>query len=282
MNDLFYFVTEAKLSNYDEDNQLTSSDIAPSEVQAVLVRDLGVTFKWFRDCGLTLNLDKCKLLVLPQRKSDQVELVTDGSQVKATDNVELLGVVINNELNFKSHIPKLINKVGKQIDELNRFKHILSFSSKIRIYRAFIMPHFSYCSSIWNSCLKEDSDRLERLREWAVRYVFNDFSNGYDTLCYKIGYSLSCRGKQEMLLTIFKALNNNMPQYIQSLFKVPKNKKNLRGKKKRVLPVAKTTTYGLKSTSYIAAKAWNALPNNVRSVAEFGLFRSEIRKLSNL
>ena len=65
LNDLFYFVTEAKLSNYADDNQLTSSDIAPGEVQAVLVRDL--------ICGLTLNLDKFKLLVLPERKSDQVD-----------------------------------------------------------------------------------------------------------------------------------------------------------------------------------------------------------------
>ena len=152
LNDLFYFITEAKLSTYANDNQLTSSDIAPSEVQAVLVRDLGVTSKWFHDFGLTLNLDKCKLLVLPERKSDQVELDIDGSQVKATDNVELLGVVIDNNLNFKSHISKLIKKVGKQISVLNRFKQVLSFSSKMRIYREFIMPHVSYCTcnSIWN------------------------------------------------------------------------------------------------------------------------------------
>ena len=49
-----------------------------------------------------------------------------------------------------------------------------------------------------------------------------------------------------------------------------------------VLPVAKTTTYGLKSTSYIAAKAWNALPDNLRSVADFARFRKELRKLRNL
>ena len=67
LNDLFYFVTAAKLSNYADDNQLTSSDVAPGEVQAVLVRNLGGTSKWFRDCGLTLNLDECKLLVLPIR-----------------------------------------------------------------------------------------------------------------------------------------------------------------------------------------------------------------------
>lgn len=37
------------------------------------------------------------------------------------------------------------------------------------------MPHFTYCSSVWNSCLKEDSDRLERLHEIALRYVLMTF-----------------------------------------------------------------------------------------------------------
>ena len=49
-----------------------------------------------------------------------------------------------------------------------------------------------------------------------------------------------------MLSIIFKALKNSMPQYIQSLFHVRENKKNLRGRNKLVLPVAKTATYGLK------------------------------------
>jgi len=94
LNDLFYFIIEAKLSNYADDNQLTSSDIAPGVIQAVLVRDLGVTCKWFRDYGLTLNLDRCKLLVLPERKSDQIELGVDGYQVKATDNVDSWGLLL--------------------------------------------------------------------------------------------------------------------------------------------------------------------------------------------
>ena len=149
-----------------------------------------------------------------------------------------MGVVIDNKINVKNHISKSIKKVGRQIDVLNRFKHILSFSTKIRIDRAFIMPHFTYCSSVWHSCLKEDSDRLKRLHERALRYVLNDFRKGYDSLSSKVGYSLSCRRKQDMLLIIFKALNNSMPQYIQSLFNIRENKKNLWGRNKLVLPVA--------------------------------------------
>ena len=66
------------------------------------------------------------------------------------------------------------------------------------------------------------------------------------------------------------------------MFVIRGNKKNLRGNNNLVLPVAKTTTYGLKSTLYIAAKAWNALPDNFRSVADFARFRKELRKLRNL
>ena len=85
-----------------------------------------------------------------------------------------------------------------------------------------------------------------------------------------------------MLLIIFKVLKNSMPQYIQSSFNIREYKKNLRGNNKLVLPVARTMTYGLKSTSYIAAKEWNALPDNLRSVADLARFRKELRKLRNL
>ena len=98
-----------------------------------------------------------------------------------------------------------------------------------------------------------------------------------DMIVYsKTGYSLSCRRKQDMLFIILKALTNSVPQYIQSLVNIRENKKNLRGKNKLVLPVAKTTTYGLKSTCYIAAKACNTLPDNLRSVAEFARFRNKL------
>ena len=60
-----------------------------------------------------------------------------------------------------------------------------------------------YCSSVLNSCLKEDGDRLERLQVRVLRNLFNDFYIGYDSLCSKTGYSLSSRWKQDMH---FKAL----------------------------------------------------------------------------
>ena len=67
-----------------------------------------------------MNLDKCKLFVLPERKSSDIKTGIDNINVDAIDKVELLDVIIDNKLHFKHHISKITKKVGKQLDVLSR------------------------------------------------------------------------------------------------------------------------------------------------------------------
>ena len=70
-NDLFYFIKEAKLSNYADDDQLYFADTDPAIVEHVLNRELVVVCEWFRNNKMILNTEKCKALVL-SRKPDVV------------------------------------------------------------------------------------------------------------------------------------------------------------------------------------------------------------------
>ena len=58
LNDLFYFVSVAELTNYADDNQISFCHQDPVEVQSVLINELDTASKWFKDCGMTLNLNK--------------------------------------------------------------------------------------------------------------------------------------------------------------------------------------------------------------------------------
>ena len=169
LNDLFYFVSVAELTNYADDNQISFSHQDPVEVQSVLINELDTASKWFKDCGMTLHLDKCKLFVLPESKSSDIKICIDDINVDTIDKVELLGVIIDNKLHFKDNISKIAKKVGKQLDVLSRLKNILYFPSKMHIHKSFIMAHFTYCSSVWHNCLKTDSDKLEEMNERALR-----------------------------------------------------------------------------------------------------------------
>lgn len=94
------------------------------------------------------------------------------------------------------------------------------------------MSHIHYYSSVWHHCLKSDSKKLERLHERALRYLYGDESSQNSSLFHgRIGYSLMDRRIQNMLIIVFKAINNIYPpEYLRDLFRLRDNiKTGLRG-----------------------------------------------------
>ena len=191
-----------------------------------------VVCEWFRNNKMILNPEKCKVLVLSRKPNVKLSLFAEGVALPLLDTVDLFGLTFrDNSLNFGKHITKISKKGGKQLDVLCRLKNILSFRTKLCIYDSFVMSHFHYCSSIWYNCLKSDSKKLGRLHERALRYLYSDESSQTSTLCDRIGYSLVDRGIQNLLIIVFKTINNYPPEYLSDLFRLKDNIKNLRGLK---------------------------------------------------
>ena len=53
-----------------------------------------------------------------------------------------------------------------------------------------------------------------------------------------------------------------------------------RGSNITVLPKVNTTTYGLKSWRYPAAKLWNSMPDPIRRLGNYKSFKKKLRKLN--
>ena len=85
-------------------------------------------------------------------------------------------------------------------------------------------------------CLKTGSKKLEKLHERALKYIYRDLSLDYRAVTDRtVSYTLADRRLQDMLIIIYKALNNRLPVYIENMFRVRINIKNLRGMNKLVL-----------------------------------------------
>ena len=80
---------------------------------------------------------------------------------------------------------------------------------------------------------------------------------------------------------IFKAVNGMLPAYISDLFvvRIRNNVKNLRGANRLAVPRKNPLTFGLKSTSFISAKVWNSLPDELRSTTILKEFMNAVREL---
>ena len=73
---------------------------------------------------------------------------------------------------------------------------------------------------------------------------------------------------------------NNYPSYMKDMFTLRSVRYNLRGNYILSLPKPKTTTYGLHSFSYLSAKMWNSLSDDLRTCDQFYEFKRKIISLA--
>ena len=209
----------------------------------------------------------------------------ENSSIPVTKEFDMLGITIDNKLKFDNHVAKICRKVSQQIAVLKRMKKMLPFETRRDLYLAFILPHFNYCSETWNFCSKSAADKLERLNERAIRFVFRDKYTSYSELLNALGLSsLKQQRLIKITLSVFNAIHNSLaPKSIQDLIVHRKNVSyNLRGDYILSLPKPKSTTYGLNSVRYIGPKLWNSIPNMFRNITNFKSFKRSISQVDLL
>lgn len=169
---------------------------------------------WITDNGLLLNPKKCESLIFRrtnpknnQTEEEKINFSVDGTLIEPSTTCKLLGVHIDERLNFNNHVASICKKASKQIAVISRFRKLLSIQTKLTLYKAYILPHFTYCSTVWMHCGKTASDKLEKLNKRALRLIFNDNANTYATLLETSNMpSLHDRRVQDMCILIYKVI----------------------------------------------------------------------------
>ena len=163
----------------------------------------------------------------------------------------------------------------------NRLKNILPCKTKEALYRAFILPNFFYCSQVWHHCGASEHYQA-RVNKPALRFIYKDNSTSYHTLLKWIGLhsTLETHKIENMLVIINSCFLGRAPASIDRLINVTTSNYNLRGVNVLSLPKVNSTKYGLKCFSYYAAKQWNTLPDDIRTLAGTKDFVSKIRSLT--
>ena len=59
-----------------------------------------------------------------------------------------LGVTIDDNLDWGSHIENIIKKVSSIIGAIKRVRHLILQATLHLTYRALILPHFNYCNTV--------------------------------------------------------------------------------------------------------------------------------------
>ena len=264
--------------NYADDNTLSKSCHYLATVIKSLEDDSASLISWFSVNKMQANPEKFQAMAIGDNThKHNITLNLNGCNISCDDQVKLLGVTIDFKLNFNTHIANICKKAARQLNVLKRIGQYLNKLAKMNIYHSFIMSNLSYCPLTWHFCSERNTNKIEKLQERALRFIYDDNTSSYDTLLEQSKLpSLKIRRMRTMALETYKIVNKSSPEFLHNLITLKENSYNLRYKLTVNLPRPRTTRYGKKSFSYEAGKLWNSLPNHARNLSNFGNFKSFI------
>ena len=276
INDIFFFINENNLASYADDNTPYAIDSEVNNLINTLVNDTSILIKWFNDNYFKMNADKCHLLVT--NHDEHLTAVIDGEIIKGSKTVKLLGINIDNELNFNIHVSSICNKVSLKLHALARISHMMS-SDKLRlVLKAFIESQFGYCPLIWMFHSRTLNNRINRLHERALRLVYKDNKSSFESLLeLDHSFSIHHRNLQRLATEMFKVINNLSPSFMKNVFPDSINSYDFRNTREFNNYNIRTVYNGTETISFRDPKTWSLVPNDIKNSKNLLEFKSKIK-----
>ena len=103
-------------------------------------------------------------------------------EIWESNEVELLGVPIDNKLKFDGHIANICFMGNQKLSVLSRFVSLFTFDRKRILFKALFESQFRYCPLIWMFCSRKANNRINKLHERAPRLVYDHYETSFSKL----------------------------------------------------------------------------------------------------
>ena len=145
----------------------------------VINEELVKTNNWFKANKLSLNADKTKYTFFHKASvSDNIPLKLpvlkiNNCVIKRENAIKFLGVIIDENLTWKTHIHEVQNKVSKNLGVLYKAKFLLNQKCLKDIYFSVIHCHLNYANIAWASTNPNKLKKLNSQQKHAARIICN-------------------------------------------------------------------------------------------------------------
>ena len=282
LNDIFDSI-DADLFNFADDNNLSSIGHTMDEAKTLLINETEAALNWIEANEMIANSEKFHLMFLSPNKQDLINQQSRdirGISLKSETKFTPLGVDIDNQLTFHSHINNICRKVANQINALESFQFTWERMKKMVFMKSCILSNFNYCPLVWHFCSKTDTNRVERIQKRPFRMVVDDYESDYETLLQKANMSTLQIFRIRTLATeIFKTFHSLNPIYMNEIFQTnPLTTRSLRSKNNLVTRRYNSVTYGKNSLRILGPTIWDHLPNEYKTAEDLQTFKSLLRQ----
>jgi hypothetical protein len=97
----------------------------------------------------------------------------DGQSLDIVEETKFLGIILDDQLNWKKHIYYTSKKIAKAIGILSKTRQILNNSTLIQLYYSFVYPYLIYGNVIWGNAAASTLWPIFKLQKIAIRIITN-------------------------------------------------------------------------------------------------------------
>ena len=278
INDFIDIFKETEPHNFADDNTLSAFSSNLDSLVEKLEGDSDKAITWFTNNHMIANPDKFKAIIIykDRRDTSGIKLNINNSEIFSEKQVTLLGIDIDNKLSFEDYISIICKKASNILNALKReSKFIVGQKNRAIVAYTYILSYFNYCPLVWHFCGSASTHKIEKLHERVLRWVHDDYSSTYaDILSKSNSSTLYLKRVRIIAQETFKAINNLSPLYIKELIRFRNSRYPTRNTNPDIYrPRVDQVKFGERSFYYEAPVLWNSLPNEIRTVDSFPVFK---------
>lgn len=130
--------------------------------------DINLLSNWLLQNKLYINCNKTKCMFFFKSQSyPKIQIFNE--EIEKVITFKLLGVHIDRNLRFSTHIEKTTLKISKFLPIIYTIRKKLNYEAKYLIYNAFVYSNLNYCSILYLLCNKTQLKKLEKIRLKVIK-----------------------------------------------------------------------------------------------------------------
>ncbi len=265
---------------FADDTNLLLHDDNLNNLHTALNTELEKISKWVSANKLKVNVTKTNYILFQNRSVEHRmrTVYMEGCELKRVSCTKFLGVLIDENLNWKNHIQSLCLKLSKICGVLYKIRRNLTIDALKNLYYSLCYPHFIYCLSLWGCTWPSVVKEIIVMQKKILRTI--TFKRKHDSTQFlftelkllKFDYLL----QYFCLLSVYNDLNEI--RSTRKLFRYIHHSQGTRGNNINLIcPQHRTILYKF-SIHCFGPTCWNALPDDLKIITNFNIFKSKLKK----
>ena len=237
---------------------------------------------------LALNIPKTQVTLITKNKTtkDMFKIEIGTTEIKNSNQMNILGITINDQLNWKQHTEigqsSLIRQLKIRIYTLSKILKFMDDKMRISYTNAIYRGKYLYGIENWGGCGKTQLTTLQNLQDKAMSMAIGKEANKM-TLKQKL-IRMGWRSMNEEIeyftnLRVHKLINQKEDSEIKSLLTINKNGLHMQNARKLdPKPIKLIRSKAAKATLRNRAYQYNMIPTRLTMIRNPKIFKEQLKE----